>query len=173
MMLQLNPTIPVYCRKHGDGEAIALVDYGPNVNTVWVVRLPGGIVKHFYSDDIRVYDNPMNGNGYDVPDMKDWYPDQEEEKATLEDIFRNNGVELDPSSIAYRLGYRAKQLNGAEFRLVISNDTETQLEGYIHPLGRNGDTLDFILKDNNLFIKNILEYKKESNDSRKSTGNNY
>lgn len=74
MMLQLNPTIPVYCRKHGDGDAIMVIDYGPNVNTVWVVRLPGGIIKHFYSDDIRVYDNPMNGNGYDVPELEDWRP---------------------------------------------------------------------------------------------------
>jgi hypothetical protein len=76
MMLQLNPTIPVYCKQHGDGEAILVIDYGPNVNTVWLVRLPGGIIKHFYSDDIRVYDNPMNGNGYDVPDLPDWYPEK-------------------------------------------------------------------------------------------------
>ena len=74
MMLQLNPTIPVYTNGHGDGEAIVLIDYGPNVNTVWVVRLHGGIIKHFYSDDIRVYDNPMNGNGWDVPDIPEWYP---------------------------------------------------------------------------------------------------
>jgi hypothetical protein len=33
---------------------------------VWLVRLPGGVVKHFYSDDIRVYDNPMNGKGDDI-----------------------------------------------------------------------------------------------------------
>jgi len=42
------------------------MDYGLNVNTVWLVRLPGGVIKHFYSDDIRVYDNPMNGKGDDV-----------------------------------------------------------------------------------------------------------
>jgi hypothetical protein len=65
MMLQLNPTIDV-ATPLGDGEAIMVIDYGVNVNTVWVVRLKGGIVKHFYSDDIRVYDNPMNGNGWDV-----------------------------------------------------------------------------------------------------------
>lgn len=66
MIIQLNPTIPVACKDHGDGEAILVIDYGINVNTVWVVRLPGGYVKHFYSDDIRVYDNPMNGNGWDI-----------------------------------------------------------------------------------------------------------
>ena len=72
MILQLNPTIPVLCRKHGDGEAMLVIDCGVNVNTIWVVRLPGGIVKHFYSDDILVYDNPMNGNGFDVKPPKDW-----------------------------------------------------------------------------------------------------
>jgi hypothetical protein len=66
MMLQLNPTIPVWCKEHGEGEAMFIMDYGLNVNTVWMVRLPGGVVKHFYSDDIRVYDNPMNGKGDDV-----------------------------------------------------------------------------------------------------------
>ena len=74
MMLQLNPTIPVYTNGHGDGEAILVIDYGPNVNTVWVVRLREGIIKHFYSDDIRMYDNPMNGNGWDVPDIPEWHP---------------------------------------------------------------------------------------------------
>ena len=64
-MLQLNPTIDVHTPL-GDGEAFFIVDYGVNVNTVWVVRLPGGEVKHFYSDDIRIYDNPMNGKGWDV-----------------------------------------------------------------------------------------------------------
>ena len=66
MILRLDPTIPVNCTDHGDGEAMFLIDYGLNVNSVWVVRLAGGSIKHFYSDDIRVYDNPMNGNGYDV-----------------------------------------------------------------------------------------------------------
>jgi len=65
MMLQLNPTIDVWTPL-GDGEAMFIIDYGVNVNTVWVVRLPGGIIKHFYSDDIRIYDNPMNGNGWDI-----------------------------------------------------------------------------------------------------------
>lgn len=65
MMLQLNPTIPVWTPL-GDGEALLVIDYGINVNSVWAIRLKGGILKHFYSDDIRIYDNPMNGNGYDV-----------------------------------------------------------------------------------------------------------
>jgi hypothetical protein len=65
MMLQLNPTIDV-STPLGDGEAFFIVDYGVNVNTVWVCRMEGGEVKHFYSDDVRIYDNPMNGNGWDV-----------------------------------------------------------------------------------------------------------
>jgi hypothetical protein len=26
----------------------------------------GGEVKHFWSDDIKIYGNPMNGKGWDV-----------------------------------------------------------------------------------------------------------
>lgn len=66
MILQLNPYIPVHCKGHGDGDAILVIDYGHMVNTVWVVRLPGGILKHFYSDDIKVYGNPMDGEGWDI-----------------------------------------------------------------------------------------------------------
>ena len=55
----------------GDGEAIFIIDYGVNVNTVWVVRLSGGHVKHFYSDDIRLWGNPMNGNGWDTETFED------------------------------------------------------------------------------------------------------
>lgn len=36
------------------------------VNTIWVVRFPGGLIKHFYSDDILMYGNPMDGNGWDI-----------------------------------------------------------------------------------------------------------
>lgn len=70
MILQLNPTIPVLCREHGDGEAYLVIDYGANVNTVWVVRLPGGIIKHFYSDDVRIYGNPMDGLGWDIKEFE-------------------------------------------------------------------------------------------------------
>lgn len=66
-MLQLNPTIDVLTPL-GDGEAMFIIDYGVNVNTVWVVRLPGGVVKHFYSDDIKIYGNPMNGKDWDIDD---------------------------------------------------------------------------------------------------------
>ena len=64
-MLQLNPTIDVKTPL-GDAEAFFIIDYGVNVNTVWVCRMSGGDVKHFYSDDIRIWGNPMNGEGWDV-----------------------------------------------------------------------------------------------------------
>jgi hypothetical protein len=31
-----------------------------------------GIVKHFFSEDIRVYGNPMDGREWDVEIPKDW-----------------------------------------------------------------------------------------------------
>ena len=68
MMLQLNPTIDVHTPL-GDGEAMFIIDYGINVNTVWVVRLEKGVIKHFYSDDIRVWGNPMNGEGWDCEEL--------------------------------------------------------------------------------------------------------
>lgn len=71
-MLQLNPHIPVYAKAHGFGDALLVIDYGHEVNTVWVVRFPGGIIKHFYSDDIRVVGNPMNGAWWDVAIPEEW-----------------------------------------------------------------------------------------------------
>ena len=64
-MLQLNPTVEVHTPL-GDGEAMFIIDYGINVNTVFVVRFAKGVIKHLYSDDIRIYGNPMNGEGWDV-----------------------------------------------------------------------------------------------------------
>jgi hypothetical protein len=64
-MLQLNPTIAVHTPL-GDGDVFFIIDYGINVNSVWVVRFKGGVVKHLYSDDIRIYGNPMDGAGWDT-----------------------------------------------------------------------------------------------------------
>lgn len=69
MIHQLNPTIDVKTPL-GDCEAMFIIDYGINTNSVWCCRMPGGEVKHFYSDDIRIYDNPMNGKGWDIADSK-------------------------------------------------------------------------------------------------------
>lgn len=68
MILQLNPTIPVHTPL-GDGEAYLVIDYGPNVNTVWAVRFKGGIIKHLYSDDVRIWGNPMDGAGWDMQEF--------------------------------------------------------------------------------------------------------
>jgi hypothetical protein len=58
---------------HGDGDALALIDYGANANTVWLVRLHGsGKVLHFYSDDVRVWGNPADGRGWDVELPDTW-----------------------------------------------------------------------------------------------------
>lgn len=54
---------------HGEGEAILVIDYGININTVWVVRLSGGKILHYYSDDIRIYGNPMKGKGWDTEEL--------------------------------------------------------------------------------------------------------
>jgi hypothetical protein len=69
-MLQLNPTLEVHTPL-GDGEAMFIIDYGLNVNTVFVVRFAKGVIKHLYSDDIRIYGNPMNGKGWDVERLDD------------------------------------------------------------------------------------------------------
>ena len=65
MIHQLNPTIDVNTPL-GNGEALFIIDYGINVNTVWIVRMKAGVIKHFYSDDIRVWGNPMNGENWDT-----------------------------------------------------------------------------------------------------------
>lgn len=70
-LLQLNPTIPVLCREHGYGDAFIISDVSIDVNPIYHVRFPGGIVKHFYSDDIRIVGNPMNGSGWDVKEFED------------------------------------------------------------------------------------------------------
>lgn len=63
MIHQLNPTIDVHTPL-GDGEAIMVIDYGININTVWVVRLEKGVIKHFYSDDVRIWGNERQRMGY-------------------------------------------------------------------------------------------------------------
>lgn len=69
--------LPVYCRAHGEGQAFALIDYSYNVNLVFVCRLNGGVVKHFLSDDVLIYANPMDGKGWDVNIPEDWKPKTE------------------------------------------------------------------------------------------------
>lgn len=65
-MLQLNPTIPVLCKGHGYGNAFIISDVSIDVNPIYHVRFPGDHVRHFYSDDVRIVGNPMDGEGWDV-----------------------------------------------------------------------------------------------------------
>lgn len=71
MIYQLPNPIDV-ATKLGDGTCIMIIDYGLDVNTVWVVRYAGGEVKHILSDDVRVYGNPMYGKSWDTAIPDDW-----------------------------------------------------------------------------------------------------
>lgn len=65
MILQLSPSMDVLTPL-GDGTALFLLDYGLDVNPVFLVRFKGGILKSFYSEQVRPYNNPMNEEGWDV-----------------------------------------------------------------------------------------------------------
>lgn len=61
MILQLNPQIEVNTPK-GKGWAWFLIDYGLNINTIWLVRLNDtGKIFHVDSNDIQIEGNPMLG----------------------------------------------------------------------------------------------------------------
>jgi len=61
---RINPEIFV-TTPLGQGNAIFLIDYGPSVNSVWVVHLfESGKVVHVDSSEVRVMGNPM----YGIPD---------------------------------------------------------------------------------------------------------
>ena len=51
----------------GYGKAIAWIDYGSELNTVWKVVLhDSGMVRNFYDTDILVLPNKMDGGGIDI-----------------------------------------------------------------------------------------------------------
>jgi hypothetical protein len=55
----------------GYGKAIAWIDYGTQVNTVWkVILYDNCMVRNFYDDEIRVYPNKMDGGPMQIPN--DW-----------------------------------------------------------------------------------------------------
>lgn len=61
MITQLEPQIYVKTPL-GFGWCYLIIDYGLNINTIWVVRLDAsGWVKHFESNDIQIEGNPMLG----------------------------------------------------------------------------------------------------------------
>lgn len=60
-MLQLNPPIWV-TTPLGEGHALFILDYGPSINTVWVIHhFETGEVAHVDSSEVRVMGNPMYG----------------------------------------------------------------------------------------------------------------
>lgn len=60
-MLQLNPPLWV-TTPLGEGHALILIDYGPSINTVWLVHLfDTGKVTHVDSSEVRVMGNAMWG----------------------------------------------------------------------------------------------------------------
>jgi hypothetical protein len=62
--LQLNPPIRVLTPK-GEGFARILLDYGPDLNSVWIVSLfDTGETFHVDSAEIRMGGNAM----YDIPE---------------------------------------------------------------------------------------------------------
>jgi hypothetical protein len=55
----------------GFGKAIAWIDYGSEVNTVWKVILhDSGMVRNFYDNDILVHPNKMDGSKIDLNYLK-------------------------------------------------------------------------------------------------------
>jgi len=61
MICQCNPPIWVVTPL-GEGHALFLIDYGPAINTVWVVHhFSDGRVVHIDSSEVRVMGNSMYG----------------------------------------------------------------------------------------------------------------
>jgi|TARA_R110002126_G_scaffold8410_2_gene39884 hypothetical protein len=55
----------------GKGKAIAWIDYGSELNTVWkVVLYHNGMVRNFYDNDILVHPNLMGGGCIDLDYLK-------------------------------------------------------------------------------------------------------
>jgi hypothetical protein len=69
-MLQLNP--PIYVTTPlGEGHALVLLDYGPSINTVWIVHLfADGRVVHVDSSEVRVFGNAMYGIPHPEPPQR-------------------------------------------------------------------------------------------------------
>ena len=58
MMLEFQKPIPVVVENDKDGYAIYVTDCGTLENDIWcVVLCEGGIVRHYRSDQIRIFHN--------------------------------------------------------------------------------------------------------------------
>ena len=61
MIHQCNPPVWV-TTPLGEGHCLFVIDYGPSINTVWVVHLfADGAVTHIDSSEVRVMGNAMYG----------------------------------------------------------------------------------------------------------------
>lgn len=59
MIVQLNPPIWVRTPK-GDGQAVLIIDYGPNLNSIWKVALfATGEIINVDDGEIRLWGNEM------------------------------------------------------------------------------------------------------------------
>ena len=68
IIIQLPQPIEVHTPL-GKGKAIAWIDYGIDVNTVWKVILNAeGNVRNFFDDQIYVYPNKMDGGNIKIPE---------------------------------------------------------------------------------------------------------
>lgn len=62
--LQLNPSIPLNTPK-GNGEAIILIDYGPEHNLMWVIILDeNGEIWAFPNNEVRGCENMTLGRRF-------------------------------------------------------------------------------------------------------------
>ena len=62
MIHEFNKPIPVVVEEEKDGFAIYVSDSGAFENDVWcVVLCEGGIVRHYLSDQIKIYNNATFG----------------------------------------------------------------------------------------------------------------
>jgi hypothetical protein len=58
MMLEFSKPIPVVVEGNKDGYAIYVTDSGMFENDIWcVVLCDGGVVRHYMSDQIKIYHN--------------------------------------------------------------------------------------------------------------------
>jgi len=77
---------------HGEGIALLYIDRGADLNPEYHVRLRGGHVKNYYSPDIRLVGNPMDGHGWDVDLPADWKSGGEESAGVKNPARRARGL---------------------------------------------------------------------------------
>lgn len=88
MILEWRHPLPVET-PHGEGIALLYIDRGADLNPEYHVRLRGGHVKNYYSPDIRLVGNPMDGHGWDVDLPAEWKtPPDSPQKTPIASIWR-------------------------------------------------------------------------------------